>query len=54
MSVQSRIRFARKRAEQLAGVESRLSLLTWMVGTLVPINIALTAGVLWRVMSIHA
>lgn len=45
---------ANKAAEELAAydsrlakIETRLVLLTWMVGTLVPLNIALTAGVLW-------
>lgn len=45
---------ARKAAEEVAGyenrlakVESRLDLLTWMVG----FNIALTLGVLWKLLS---
>ena len=52
---------ANKAAEELAGyenrlaaIETRLTLLTWMVGTLVPLNIALTAGVLWAVFGLTA
>jgi hypothetical protein len=44
---------------RLAGIETKLvklegnmNLLTWMVGTLVPLNIALTAGTLWQLMSL--
>jgi hypothetical protein len=44
---------------RLAGIETRLvrldgkiNLLAWMVGTLVPLNIALTAGTLWIVLGL--
>jgi hypothetical protein len=44
---------------RLAGIETKLvklegnmNLITWMVGTLVPLNIALTAGTLWQLMSL--
>jgi hypothetical protein len=34
---------------RLAGIDARLSVLTWMAGT----NLVLTAGVLWRLLA-HA
>ncbi len=32
---------------RLAGIDTRLAVLTWMAGT----NLALTAGVLWRLLA---
>jgi hypothetical protein len=35
-----------------AGIETKVTVLAWMVGTLVPLNIALTAGTLWVVLGL--
>ena len=49
---------ADKAAEELAGyenrlasIDTRLTVLTWMVGTLLPLNIVITLGVLWRLLA---
>lgn len=34
---------------RLASIDSRLGVLTWMVGT----NLVVTLGVLWRLLSMH-
>ena len=36
--------------QRVAGIETKLAVLMWTVGTLVPLNIALTAGALWVVL----
>jgi hypothetical protein len=37
---------------RIEAVEARLAVLLWAIGLLIPLNIALTLGVLWRVLSI--
>jgi hypothetical protein len=37
---------------RVAAVEAKLTVVMWAIGVLVPLNIALTLGVLWRVLSI--
>jgi hypothetical protein len=37
---------------ELAKLDGKANLLAWMVGTLVPLNIALTAGTLWVVLGL--
>jgi hypothetical protein len=37
---------------KLVRLDGKVNLLAWMVGTLVPLNIALTAGTLWEVLSL--
>ena len=39
-------------AGKLAAIDAKLGVVMWAVGILVPLNIALTLGVLWRVVTL--